>query len=145
MARRGARLLGRLLTSFVFSTLSFEPASADGRNNFEQPFSVFGQPGPRFDENLESINGNGKRELAFAVPTEERGRRFNSCARQIFLCVQAVVRCGGDQEFSTKTNSQIQMLEEILQLFQATVPQSTRVTHTRRPLAPKFNIGKICF
>ena len=28
-----------------------------GRNNFEQPFSAFGQPGPRFVENAESMDG----------------------------------------------------------------------------------------
>ena len=35
---------------------------AEERNNFEQPFSEFGQPGPHFDENLESIDGRKNRE-----------------------------------------------------------------------------------
>ena len=34
---------------------------AEGRNNFEQPFSAFGQPGPRFDQHLESIDAKKKR------------------------------------------------------------------------------------
>ena len=33
---------------------------AEGRNNFEQPFSAFGQPGPRFDQHLESIDAKKK-------------------------------------------------------------------------------------
>ena len=35
---------------------------AEGRHNFEQPFSFFGQPGPRLNENLESIDGSKNRE-----------------------------------------------------------------------------------
>ena len=40
--------------------MSGVPTSTDvaaERKLFEQPFSVFGQPGPRFCENLETIDG----------------------------------------------------------------------------------------
>ena len=52
-------------TGRCFSVGASVPAPTDvagGRNNFEQPFSAFGQPGPRFDQKLESIDGRKKRE-----------------------------------------------------------------------------------
>ena len=52
-------------TGRCFSVGASVPAQSDvaeARNNFEQPFFVFGQPGPRFDKNLESIDGRKNRE-----------------------------------------------------------------------------------
>ena len=51
-------------TGRCFSVGASVPAPTDvagGRNNFEQPFSAFGQPGPRFDQHLESIDAKKKR------------------------------------------------------------------------------------
>ena len=50
-------------TGRCFSVGASVPAPTDvagGRNNFEQPFSAFGQPGPRFDQHLESIDAKKK-------------------------------------------------------------------------------------
>ena len=49
----------------MLEVMSGVPTSTDvaeERKLFEQPFSVFGQPGPRFNENLESIDGRKNRE-----------------------------------------------------------------------------------
>ena len=46
-------------------TQSFVPTSTDvaeGRDFFEQPFSVLGHPGPCFYQNLESMDGRRNRD-----------------------------------------------------------------------------------